>query len=56
MKKLKLLFAFLIVSLVSVESFAQDPNAGDVLKPSKYPDGIYTKENSRTRCLEKGKV
>ncbi len=49
MKKLKLLFAFLIVSLVSVESFAQDPNAGDVLKPSKYPDGIYTKENSRTR-------
>ena len=49
MKKLKMFLLFLFVAVVTGQNFAQDPNAGDVLKPSKYPDGIYTKENSRTR-------
>ncbi len=49
MKKLKMFFLFLFVAFVTTGSFAQDPNNSDVLKPSKYPDGIYTKENSRTR-------
>ncbi len=49
MKKVKILLLVLIASFSTVGGFAQDPNNPDVLKPSKYPDGIYTKENSRTR-------
>ncbi len=49
MKNLKVFFLLLFVTLVTLEVSAQDPANSDVLKPSKYPDGIYTKENSRTR-------
>ena len=44
MKKLKILFLVLIVALVTVNVSAQE-----VIKPPKYPDGVYTKENTRTR-------
>lgn len=44
MKKLKILFLVLIVTLVTVNVSAQE-----VIKPPKYPDGVYTKENTRTR-------
>lgn len=44
MQKLKILFLVLIVTLVTV-----NVNAQEVLKAPKYPDGIYTKENTRTR-------
>ncbi len=44
MKKLKFLLAILVVAIVAVNI-----NAQEVIKPPKYPDGIYTKENSRTR-------
>ncbi len=44
MKKLKILFLVLIVTIVTVNISAQE-----VIEPPKYPDGVYTKENSRTR-------
>ena len=44
MKNLKFLFLALIVAFVSFNVTAQE-----VIKPPKYPDGVYTKENSRTR-------
>ncbi|HEY0030550.1 MAG TPA: gliding motility protein GldN [Bacteroidia bacterium] len=44
MQKLKILFLVLTVALVSVDIYAQE-----VIKPPKYPDGVYTKENTRTR-------
>ena len=44
MKKLKFLFLVLIVALVTINVSAQE-----VIKPPKYPDGVYTKENTRTR-------
>ena len=44
MKKLKFLFLVLIVAFATVNVSAQE-----VIKPPKYPDGVYTKENSRTR-------
>lgn len=44
MKKFKFLFLVLIVAFVTVDISAQE-----VIKPPKYPDGIYTKENTRTR-------
>jgi gliding motility associated protien GldN len=46
MKKLKFLLALLIVTIVTI-----DINAQEVLAPKapKYPDGVYTKENTRTR-------
>lgn len=44
MQKLKILFLVLIVALVTVNVSAQE-----VIKPPKYPDGVYTKENTRTR-------
>lgn len=44
MKKLKFLFLVLIVALITINVSAQE-----VIKPPKYPDGVYTKENSRTR-------
>jgi len=39
------LIAILTIFLFTFESFAQDPS---VMAP-KYPDGVYTKENTRTR-------
>jgi gliding motility associated protien GldN len=47
MKTLKSIFLFIVI--LSMNSFAQDPPDGGALKPPKYPDGIYTKENTRTR-------
>jgi len=44
MKKIKFLIVMLVVTVVSVNNYAQE-----VLKPPKYPDGVYTKENTRTR-------
>lgn len=44
MNKIKVLIALLIVTIVTVNNYAQE-----VLKPPKYPDGVYTKENTRTR-------
>jgi len=44
MKNLKILFLALTVTLVSFNVTAQE-----VIKPPKYPDGVYTKENTRTR-------
>ena len=50
MKKLKAFLLILFVPCILIGGFAQStPPPSDVLKPSKYPDGIYTKENSRTR-------
>ena len=46
MKTLKLITLFVVI--LAINSKAQDPKAG-VLKPPKYPDGIYTKENTHTR-------
>ena len=43
MKKLSVIIIILL-NCYAIESFSQE-----VLKPSKYPDGVYTKENSRTR-------
>ena len=48
MKKLSILLLVSFVSMLTIENFAQESNP-DILKPSKYPDGIYTKENTRTR-------
>ena len=44
MKRLIVVLFFLLAYSVSNRVQAQE-----VLKPSKYPDGIYTKENTRTR-------
>ena len=44
MKKLKFLFLALIVAFAAMNVSAQE-----VVKAPKYPDGVYTKENSRTR-------
>lgn len=46
MKKTKFFLGILIVTVLSVNLYAQEPK---VLAPPKYPDGIYTKENTRTR-------
>jgi gliding motility associated protien GldN len=44
MKKFKFLLVVVIATLVAVDNYAQE-----VIKPPKYPDGVYTKENTRTR-------
>ena len=44
MKKLKILLLVLFVTMVTIDNYAQE-----VIKPPKYPDGVYTKENTRTR-------
>ncbi len=44
MKKLKFLLLVLFVTMVTIDNYAQE-----VIKPPKYPDGVYTKENTRTR-------
>ena len=55
MKKLKTVFLTLFLACLAFVGFAQPAQtpaqapSSDVLKPSKYPDGVYTKENSRTR-------
>lgn len=46
MKNLKFLLIAAIVVLASMNGFGQ---AAGVIKPPKYPDGVYTKENTRTR-------
>ena len=48
MRNLKSFFLFLLSAFISAQIFSQE-SSPDVLKPSKYPDGIYTKENFRTR-------
>lgn len=45
MKKVKFLLAVFLFAVVSATINAQP----EVIKPPKYPDGVYTKENSRTR-------
>ena len=44
MKKFRFLLTVMLVTLVAFGSSAQE-----VIKPPKYPDGVYTKENTRTR-------
>jgi gliding motility associated protien GldN len=44
MKKVKILLVLFFVTVVIIDSHAQE-----VLKAPKYPDGVYTKENTRTR-------
>jgi gliding motility associated protien GldN len=44
MKKFKFLLAMMFVAFVTISSVAQE-----VIKAPKYPDGVYTKENTRTR-------
>lgn len=46
MKKVKFLLAVFLFAVVSAGIYAQTP---EVIKPPKYPDGVYTKENTRTR-------
>jgi gliding motility associated protien GldN len=44
MKKVKILLLVFFALFLTVDNYAQE-----VLKPQKYPDGVYTKENTRTR-------
>jgi gliding motility associated protien GldN len=44
MKKFKFLLVVMFAAVVAFNSTAQE-----VIKPPKYPDGVYTKENTRTR-------
>ncbi|MGZ4033484.1 MAG: type IX secretion system ring subunit PorN/GldN [Bacteroidia bacterium] len=44
MQKLKILLLVFVVTIVTVNIYGQE-----VIKPPKYPDGVYTKENTRTR-------
>lgn len=46
MKTVKIFLVAVIVSLIAVNNYAQEVLAP---KPPKYPDGVYTKENTRTR-------
>jgi gliding motility associated protien GldN len=46
MKNLKFLLIAFVVAMTSMNVHAQAPG---VIKPPKYPDGVYTKENTRTR-------
>jgi gliding motility associated protien GldN len=45
MKKLKILVLVLLVTIVTVDAYSQ----AEVIRPPKYPDGVYIKENTRTR-------
>jgi gliding motility associated protien GldN len=44
MQKMKILFLVFFVTFVTFENYAQE-----VIKQPKYPDGVYVKENTRTR-------
>ncbi|MBL7884797.1 MAG: gliding motility protein GldN, partial [Bacteroidia bacterium] len=44
MKKVKILLSLLVTLLMFADITAQE-----VLKAPKYPDGVYVKENTRTR-------
>ena len=44
MQKLKILLVLFVVTIVTVNIYGQE-----IIKPPKYPDGVYTKENTRTR-------
>ncbi len=44
MKNVKFLLVVLFVAFATIDMSAQQ-----VIKPPKYPDGVYTKENTRTR-------
>lgn len=44
MRTLKVILCLLIFTIVKVDMDAQE-----VIKPPKYPDGVYTKENTRTK-------
>lgn len=46
MKKVKILLTLFVVAFAALTSYAQEVLAP---KPPKYPDGVYTKENTRTR-------
>lgn len=46
MKKVKILLVVLSALFLTADSYAQEVLAP---KPPKYPDGVYTKENTRTR-------
>lgn len=47
MKNVKFLLVVMIVAIAAMNGYAQAP--ATVIKPPKYPDGVYTKENTRTR-------
>lgn len=51
MKKLNTILAIIAIALIPFVGLAQAPQGGgaEVIKPPKYPDGIYTKENSANR-------
>ena len=53
MKKRNIILVILAIAIIPFIGFAQapDPNSGgaEVIKPPKYPDGIYTKENTANR-------
>ena len=46
MKKLRFILVMFMTTNLLLVSYAQEPG---VIKPPKYPDGIYTKENTNTR-------
>ncbi len=46
MKKVKILLMLFFATIVVMDNYAQEVLAP---KPPKYPDGVYTKENTRTR-------
>lgn len=48
MKKLKLSLLILMAAVIAPDCFAQETTTG-VIAPPKYPDGIYTKENTNSR-------
>lgn len=47
MKNVRFLLVVMIVAIAAMNGYAQAP--ATVIKPPKYPDGVYTKENTRTR-------
>jgi gliding motility associated protien GldN len=49
MKNVKFLLVLFIVAIASINSQAQTVLTPKTPKPPKYPDGVYTKENTRTR-------
>ena len=44
MKKVKILLMLFFATIVVMDNYAQEVLAP---KPPKYPDGVYTKENTR---------
>lgn len=49
MKKLNTILVVIAIAMISLTGFAQGTGGAEVIKPPKYPDGIYTKENTVNR-------